>query len=117
MLYISREFTFDSAHKIVDYQGKCENLHGHTYKLIVTVQGELKRDGMVLDFSILKKVVNENIISVLDHKYLNELFEQPTTEIIAQWIFDKLSQLIKEYQCSVYEVVLYEGANNRVIVR
>jgi len=50
MLYISREFTFDSAHKIVDYQGKCENLHGHTYRLIVTVQGELKRDGMVLDF-------------------------------------------------------------------
>ena len=101
MLYISREFTFDAAHKIVDYQGKCENLHGHTYKLIVTVQGELKRDGMVLDFSILKKIVEENIISVLDHKYLNELFEQPTTEIIAQWIFDKLSQAMKEYQCNL----------------
>ena len=117
MLYISREFTFDAAHKIVDYQGKCENLHGHTYKLIVTVQGELKRDGMVLDFSILKKIVEENIISVLDHKYLNELFDKPTTEIIAQWIFDKLSQAMKDYQCNVYEVVLYEGTNNRVIVR
>jgi len=117
MFFLSRDFYFDAAHKIVDYQGKCEELHGHTYKLTVTITGNLKDDGMVLDFAILKKVVNETIINKLDHRYLNDIFENPTTENIATWIFDELNKKFKEYDCSVYEVTLYEGKNNRVTVR
>ena len=117
MFLLSREFSFDAAHRVVDYHGKCENLHGHTYHLIVTITGEIKNDGMVLDFAILKKVVNENVISELDHRYLNDLFENPTTELIAKWIYDKLSDAFKEFNCRVYEITLFEGNNNRVTVR
>ena len=88
--YLSRNFTFDAAHRIIDYSGKCENLHGHTYKLTVTITGKLKSDGMVLDFAILKQIVEENVLERLDHKYLNDVFENPTTEIIAHWIFKNI---------------------------
>ncbi|BAL80941.1 6-carboxytetrahydropterin synthase QueD [Caldisericum exile] len=117
MFFLSREFSFDAAHRVIDYNGKCEKLHGHTYHLIVTITGDLKEDGMVLDFSILKKVVQEKVIVFLDHKYLNDVFENPTTEIVAQWIFKTLDNAFKEYNCKVYEIILFEGDNNRVSIR
>jgi len=114
MYYLSREFIFDAAHKIIDYQGKCEKLHGHTYRLRVTVAGKLGSDGIVIDFAIIKKVVDETILSKLDHSYLNELFENPTTENIIYWIYQMLANKFKKYNCAVYEVNLSEGANNTV---
>jgi len=115
--YLSRNFIFDAAHRIIDYSGKCENLHGHTYKLTVTITGELKSDGMVLDFAILKQIVEENVLERLDHKYLNDVFENPTTEIIARWIFEKLQKPFEEVNCSIYEVDLTEGVNNKVSIK
>ncbi len=117
MFYIEREFWFDAAHRVVDYSGKCENLHGHTYKLVVTVSGDIKSNGMVLDFAILKRIVEEKIINFLDHKYLNDLFENPTTELIASWIYNTLTAELKKLDCKVYKITLFEGHNNRVIVR
>ncbi len=114
--FVSREFKFDAAHKVVDYNGKCENLHGHTYFLKVTIRGELKNSGMVLDFAILKKEVNK-IVDQLDHKYLNDLFENPTTEHVAIFIFEKLKKAFEKYQCDLYEVQLSEGPNNTVIIK
>lgn len=78
MISITKIFTFDAAHKLPDYVGKCANLHGHTYKLEVTVTGPLK-DGMVVDFGDLKKVVN-NVLRHYDHAYLNDLVLNPTAE-------------------------------------
>ncbi len=117
MFLLSRDFFFDAAHRVIDYKGKCENLHGHTYKLTVTITGDLKDDGMVIDFAILKKVVEEEILNNLDHQYLNNLFSNPTTEIIAKWIFDKLNEAFSKIGCKINEVTLYEGHNNRVTVR
>ncbi|MGB9769588.1 MULTISPECIES: 6-carboxytetrahydropterin synthase QueD [Caldisericum] len=117
MFLLSREFSFDAAHRVIDYHGKCENMHGHTYHLVVTITGDLKDDGMVLDFSILKQIVQDKVISILDHKYLNEMFENPTTELVAQWIFNTLDNAFREFGCSVFEIILYEGDNNRVVVR
>lgn len=117
MIQVSREFHFDSAHYIKDYSGKCEGLHGHTYKLIVTVSGPLNEAGIVIDFAFLKQIVEDKIISYLDHRNLNEIFEVPTTERIAIWIFNQLQAAFKEVGCELYEVVLFEGLNNRVIVR
>ena len=116
-IYLSRNFHFDAAHKIVNYNGKCEELHGHTYFLKVTISGLLKKDGMVLDFAILKKEVNNLINSVLDHKYLNDVFENPTAENIALFIFNKLEKSFKKYNCAVEEISLSEGPNNTVTVR
>jgi 6-pyruvoyltetrahydropterin/6-carboxytetrahydropterin synthase len=114
---LSREFNFDAAHRIVDYSGKCERMHGHTYMLSVTIRGELKKTEMVLDFAIFKSIVEENIIKKLDHTFLNDMFDNPTTEVIAQWIFNDLSERFKSYECTLYEVSLSEGANNKVTVR
>ena len=53
------KFDFAASHFLTKYHGKCEELHGHNYKLIVTVEGPVKDDGMVIDFKIIKKIVRQ----------------------------------------------------------
>lgn len=65
---VTKEITFDSAHMLSNYSGKCANLHGHTYKLQVTLEGNVDdASHMVLDFNILKEVLNESVMNVFDH--------------------------------------------------
>lgn len=108
---LGRRFHFDAAHYILDTEEKrCEEPHGHTYSLEVVVEGEVRKGGMVMDFSDLKKVVNE-VIAKLDHKNLNDLFKNPTAENIAQWIFDQLKS-----KFNVVSVKLWEGEGKWVEV-
>lgn len=91
---------FAAAHFLRDYNGKCENLHGHNYKVYAHVKGsELNEGGMLLDFSKLKSVLR-NVCSKLDHINLNELevFDQnPSAERIAKYIYDSIvSELDRE---------------------
>lgn len=76
---VTKIFTFDSAHRLDDYIGKCANLHGHTYKLEVQASGLTDYRGIVIDFGDLKKIVNEQIIDKYDHKFLNDLLPFHTT--------------------------------------
>lgn len=92
-MLVSKEFTFDSAHFLTKYHGKCEHLHGHTYKLRVTVEGEIQQNGLVIDFVILKKIVKEKIIEKFDHRSLNDYFENPTAEIVCEFIWNELKNL------------------------
>jgi len=100
MYEISVDTTFAAAHNLRDYYGKCEDLHGHNYKVRVVVEGpELDSTGLLYDFVHLKKVI-EGIIRSLDHRYLNELapFDtlNPSAENIARHIYDETSkQLLK----------------------
>ena len=70
---ITKQFNFETGHALYGYDGKCKNVHGHSYKLSVTVSGKPIKDnthvkfGMVIDFSDLKKIVNEEIVDVFDH--------------------------------------------------
>jgi 6-pyruvoyltetrahydropterin/6-carboxytetrahydropterin synthase len=70
---ITKQFNFETGHALYGYDGKCKNVHGHSYKLSVTVIGEPIQDqnnvkfGMVIDFSDLKKIVKEEIVDVFDH--------------------------------------------------
>lgn len=70
---ITKQFTFETAHALYGYDGKCRNVHGHSYKLSVTVIGQPITDsnhvkyGMVIDFSDLKKIVNQEIVDQFDH--------------------------------------------------
>jgi len=70
---LTRQFTFETAHALLNYNGPCKNIHGHSYKLQVTIVGKPITDktdpkfGMVMDFGDLKKLVNETIVSPLDH--------------------------------------------------
>ncbi len=87
---VSCAFTFDAAHYLTNLNGKCENLHGHTYTLTVTVSGPVKNDGLVIDFHIFKEIVRKKVLAYLDHKDLNAIFKNPSAEHIAMWIWKKL---------------------------
>ena len=98
-MYITKIFTFDAAHALTQYYGKCENMHGHTYRLEVTVEGPVAENGMVVDFVLLKRIVKRRVLEKLDHQNLNDHFENPSAELIAQWIWEQLENfdaLLKE---------------------
>ncbi|QTA38871.1 6-carboxytetrahydropterin synthase QueD [Thermosipho ferrireducens] len=117
MFYVSKEFLFDAAHNLISYKGKCEKLHGHTYKLVVTVCGERDDEGILLDFLILKKVVKEKVLNILDHSYINEIIPQPSAENIAEWIWKQLEEDLKGKNYRLYEVKVYETPTSYVTYR
>ena len=87
VIRITKEFQFEMAHALVGYDGPCKNIHGHSYKLKVTVKGEVKKDtsdsdeGMVIDFGLIKKIVNDLIVDKYDHSLvLNEKMEIDTAQ-------------------------------------
>lgn len=89
MFYVSKELEISAAHKLeLDYESKCQNLHGHNWRVIVFCRSKtLDKNGMVYDFTHIKK----NIHDVLDHKNLNEILDcNPTAENIAKWIADTI---------------------------
>ena len=75
---ITKRFNFEMAHALVDYNGACKNIHGHSYVLEVTLKGEVKEDGFVIDFKELKALVNEDVVNRLDHALLlsNESYKK-----------------------------------------
>lgn len=92
MFLITKEFTFDSAHYLPRYNGKCEALHGHTYKMQVTVKNDTLNEGLAFDFVALKNIVKKEIISHWDHQLLNDHLENPSTENMCLAAWKKLSQ-------------------------
>lgn len=117
-MYLSREFKFDSAHNLVRYHGKCENLHGHTYKLKVTIAGVTdESSGMIMDFNQLNQIVKDKVIERLDHHYLNEIVEQSTAENLVQWIWNELKDELKGDSHSLFELILWETESSSVILR
>lgn len=122
MYQVRVETSFAAAHFLRDYHGKCENLHGHNYKVFVHVEGgQLDAGGMLLDFSVLKKALRE-VCGELDHRNLNdfEYFDQnPSAERIATYIYEKLVEKIPELKKSddkkthIYAVDVFETDTNR----
>jgi len=111
-MLISKDFTFDSAHFLTDYHGKCERMHGHTYKLRVTVEGEVQANGLVMDFVDLKRIVMERVIDKYDHQNLNDFFENPSAENMVIKFWEDLADL-----SGLYELVLWETADSFVTYR
>lgn len=88
---------FEAAHRVVDYPGKCNRMHGHNWTIDVTVFGtELNELGFLVDFKDLKAAIDELVISKLDHYYLNDLdaFKtmNPTAENMARFIYQELKK-------------------------
>jgi 6-pyruvoyltetrahydropterin/6-carboxytetrahydropterin synthase len=100
---VTKEFTFAAAHFLTKYHGKCENLHGHNYRLRVTLSGPLQADDMVVDFVEVKRIVQVQVISLLDHMSLNDRFPNPSCERVAEWIFQTLKPHLPVTQIELFE--------------
>jgi 6-pyruvoyltetrahydropterin/6-carboxytetrahydropterin synthase len=102
-----------AAHQLRDFHGECENLHGHNWKIEVFVTGrEVGENGILMDFKEVKKAT-KNVVEELDHRFLNELeyFKNvnPSSENIARFIFDSLTQRLTDHRVTVSKVTAWES--------
>lgn len=137
MIRVTKEFSFEMAHALWNYDGPCRNVHGHSYKLFVTLSGEPISDsdntklGMVIDFGDLKKIVNREIVDKFDHTVvvssrvagkrldaLNQMFGnvmvveyQPTCEMLIEDIARKILPHLP-LNVSLHSLKLYETATS-----
>jgi 6-pyruvoyltetrahydropterin/6-carboxytetrahydropterin synthase len=89
---VTKAFTFEAAHDLPMHPGKCQRLHGHGYRLEISVEGPIGADGMVIDFEAIKDVVDREVVDHYDHRYLNDLLDNPTAERLAHEIWERLAQ-------------------------
>lgn len=103
---VSKEFTFDAAHHLHNYEGKCMNLHGHTYKVVFGLSGFVDDRGLMIDFGDIKEIWKSEIEIYLDHRYLNEILPpmNTTAENMVVWIYEKMAEAL------VSRKELYDGA-------
>ena len=119
LIELSKDFSFEAAHRLprVPATNKCSRLHGHSFRVAVTVEGEVDPDrGWFIDYDDIKNAFKALLDQYLDHYYLNEIagLDNPTSENIAKWIWDRLKhQLLGLKRVSVFETCTtachYEG--------
>jgi 6-pyruvoyltetrahydropterin/6-carboxytetrahydropterin synthase len=126
---LTKTFTFDMAHRLSFHKGKCWNLHGHTYKLEVTVSGDEDENGMVIDFNDMKDICMEKVVDVLDHSTViyekDELMMnsfpmvlhhvimpyEPTAENLCKWI----SKRLEDGGLMIKQVAVWETASSKAL--
>lgn len=113
MYHLSIRTHFAAAHRLINYQGDCENLHGHNWHVEVTVAArELDEAGLGIDFKILKRRTKE-LLGELDHKYLNDLSPfvniSPSSEQIACFLFGRLSEQLDTDNVTLERVTVWES--------
>ncbi|HEX8000668.1 MAG TPA: 6-carboxytetrahydropterin synthase QueD [Pyrinomonadaceae bacterium] len=107
------ERNFSSAHQLRGYKGKCENLHGHNYKVEIYARGrELDNIGLLVDFGELKEAADE-VVLYLDHRNINELkpFDEelnPSAENLARYILERVASRVADQRVQVYKVRCFE---------
>lgn len=107
------ERNFSSAHQLRGYKGKCENLHGHNYRVEIYARGsELDNIGLLVDFGELKEAADE-VVGYLDHRNINELppFDEelnPSAENLARYILERVASRVGDDRVSVYKVRCFE---------
>ena len=113
MYELTIETRFAAAHQLRGYKGRCENLHGHNWKVQVSVGSDRLNDiGLAIDFGELKAMTNE-VVSTLDHGMLNEIFPfteiNPSSENIAKWIFESLKKRVDRENLELSSVTVWES--------
>ncbi len=113
MFEVMIERNFSSAHQLRGYRGKCENLHGHNYKIEIYARGrELDNIGLLVDFGELKEAADE-VVAYLDHRNINELppFDEelnPSAENLARYILERVASRVGDDRVEVYKVRCFE---------
>ena len=122
MFEVSVEQTFAAGHALRNYKGKCENVHGHNYRVRITIQGDqLDSTGLLEDFLDVKQLIGA-VIDYLDHNFINDLppFDQinPSAENLAKYFYDRVSGGLKsEVPVQVAEVRIWETDTSSAIYR
>ena len=108
MYTLEKSFKFEASHILENHDGKCSNLHGHSWILIVELKGnDLHADGpkmnMLVDYSTISDGVKLLLKSYLDHRHLNTTLKtvSPTSEFIAKWAYDKLFKIFGDFLVSI----------------
>lgn len=113
-MVVEKEVRFESAHRLPYYDGPCKNLHGHSYRLIIAVEGEVNAtSGIIVDFYEVQRTVQREVLDQFDHKYLNDFMENPTAENIALSIWGRLSRALP----GLKEIRLFETQDSCIIFR
>lgn len=116
MFEVTVEQTFSAGHALREYKGKCENVHGHNYRVQVTVEGEaLNSIGLLVDFVELKRVVRE-VMAYLDHQFINDLEPftriNPSAENMAKYFYDEVSSrmvhAMKDTPARISQIKIWE---------
>ena len=122
MFEVTVEETFAAGHALRHYRGKCENVHGHNYRIEVKVQGEqLDSIGLLVDFVELKRVM-KGVIDYLDHQFINDLapFDKinPSAENIAKYFHDRMSEGLETGNpVTIAEVKVWETDTSSAVYR
>ena len=109
---------FSSSHQLRHYEGKCENMHGHNFEVEVDVVGESldPKLGILMDFKELRRLL-KTVTDELDHRHLNELpafaEQNPSSELLAQYIYHRLKDLLRPHPVRLAEVMVSEKASSR----
>lgn len=112
---------FSGAHRLRHLHGKCEELHGHNWKVEASVTStRLSREGIVIDFKILKEKL-EKVLKTLDHHYLNDLpyfsKKEPSSENIVKYIYEQLKRELKKYSTPLSKVTVWESETTSATYR
>lgn len=115
---IGKHFIFEASHQLPQEEcyGKCSNVHGHRYELIVEITGKINSKGWICNFTEIKQIVNKCVIDKFDHNHLNNFFTIPTAENIALWIVKTLQDKFKDKPYSLNQVKLYETENSYALI-
>jgi 6-pyruvoyltetrahydropterin/6-carboxytetrahydropterin synthase len=123
MFQVSVEETFSSGHALRGYRGKCENVHGHNYRVRVTLEGqELDHIGLLMDFTHLKKVLRE-VSGTLDHQFMNDLepFKtvNPSAENVARYFYEQVNRQLTNLPpgARITDVIVWETDTSRAQYR
>jgi 6-pyruvoyltetrahydropterin/6-carboxytetrahydropterin synthase len=122
MFEVTVEQTFAAGHALRNYRGKCENVHGHNYRVRVTVQGnQLDATGLLVDFLEVNRLIS-GTVEYLDHRFINDLppFDQlnPSAENIAKYFYEKVSGGLKsEVAAQVSQVQVWETDVSSAVYR
>jgi len=121
MFEVSVEQTFAAGHALRNYRGKCENVHGHNYRVRITMAGpELDETGLLVDFVEVKNLMSE-VIDYLDHRFMNDLapFDaiNPSAENIAKYFYDRVAAGLKAGGVWISEVKIWETDTSSAVYR
>lgn len=122
MFEVTVQQTFASGHSLRNYRGKCENVHGHNYKVEVTFEGDsLNSTGLLVDFVEVKGLMHK-VIGYLDHQYINDLkpFDElnPSAENLAKYFHDEISAgIARENPVRISKVRIWETDNTAAVYR